>query len=112
MEPTIAQEKAARAEHRATIEAWFRAHPLAAIEAAELRAITPHYQQRISEIRQGSKLRIVNVPRSRIVDGQVRKSDGAYRWEPYEPLGRDASVPAPSGWPAAGAPYSETWRLT
>ncbi len=105
MQPTVQQEKQARAEHRATIEALFRAQPLDAIEPDVLRAITPHYQQRISEIRK-SGFRIVNVPRSRIVDGKARKSDGAYRFVP------DASEPSPERWTIPGAPYGpEPFRL-
>jgi hypothetical protein len=98
--------------HRATIEAWFRSHPLEVREADDLKAITPHYQQRISEIRQMSKLRIENVKRTRVVNGKVRAADGGYRYVPHEPLGRDATIPVPDRWPVEGAPYQEPWKLT
>lgn len=103
------------AMHRATIEAWLLAHPLLEIEAADLKLITPHYQQRISEIRQSGHLtgRIVNVKRTRLVDGKVKAADGAYRWEPHESLGRDASQPASDHWTAPGAPFGpEPFHLT
>ncbi len=95
------------AMHRATIEAWFDAHPLLEIEANDLKKITPHYQQRISEIRQRTGKRIVNVKRTRLVDGKVKAADGAYRLELQTPHGRDASVPAAEAWTIPGAPFSD-----
>ncbi len=97
--------------HREKIEALLK--PLEEIEPAILRAITPHYQQRISEIRKRTGKRIVNVKRTRLVDGKVKAADGAYRWEPFDSLGRDASVPAADRWTIPEAPFGpELFRLT
>ena len=101
--------------HREHIAALFRLHPLEDIEPATLRDITPHYQQRISELRRGQdRMVIQNRPRS-VQDGsgRTKRLDGAYRWLPHgEPLGRDATEPLSDRWPIVGAPYAETFRLT
>lgn len=114
---SMQQELRDRALHRATIQALLCAVPWREIEAAELRKITPHYQQRITEIRKQSGLRIVNVPRSEVIDGKAHKRDGAYRWEPDPITARDPSVPSPEQWAIPGAAFAdaadaETFRLT
>jgi hypothetical protein len=102
-----------RALHRATIQALLCAVPWREIEAADLQKITPHYQQRISEIRKQSGLRIVNVPRSEVIDGKAHKRDGAYRFEPQKLDGRDPSEPSPERWAIPGAPFgAEPFTLT
>ncbi len=112
-ELSVSSALADHAMHRATIEAWFDKHPLMEIEAADLKLITPHYQQRISEIRQRTGKRIVNVKRTRLVDGKVKAADGAYRLEIQAPHGRDASVPAAEAWTIPGAPFgAEPFALT
>lgn len=103
-------------DHRAQavkLAELFKARPLQDIEPEELRQITPHYQQRISiELRKGLKMRIVNVPRSiELADGRKKRQDGAYRFEPYERLGRDAGEVVPCPWDADG-PFTERFRLT
>lgn len=100
--------------HRAEIEALLMAVPLREIEADDLKKITPHYQQRISESRARFKAlghRFENVERFDMqADGTKRKRDGAYRYVPYRKLGRDASELIPRGWTNDG-PYQEEFRL-
>lgn len=112
---SIDTEIADRAMHREKIAALFKAHPVEDIESEPLRAITPHYQQRISELRHGKdRMVIQNRPRSVQDDsGRAKRLDGAYRWLPHgEPIGRDATEPLADRWPIVGAPYEETFRLT
>jgi len=83
--PTVAQDREAKKAQRETIAALFNARPLAEITPLELRKITPHYQQRISELRRQKPepMRIVNVPQwMRRPDGSKAKQDGNYRFEP------------------------------
>ncbi len=110
-EITTATALADHAMHRATIEAILL--PWLEIEAETLRKITPHYQQRISEIRKQSGKRIVNVKRTRLVDGKVKAADGAYRLELQAPQGRNPTVPAAEAWTIPGAPFgAEPFALT
>ncbi len=62
--PNITEEVEDRAAQREKIADLFKAHPLETIYPGQLRAITPHYQQRISECRKPKHggLNIVNVP--------------------------------------------------
>lgn len=86
--PTVCDEKQAHVIHRAEIAALFKGRPLEDIQPGELAAITPHYQQRISECRRLESMRIVNVKQWIVLaDGSKKRLDGAYRYEPYEPLG-------------------------
>jgi len=62
MEPEIVTELEDRAAQRDKIAALFRLHPLEDISAGTLRDITPHYQQRISEIRRQLKMNVQNRP--------------------------------------------------
>ena len=111
-QPSIAEEREARAAQCAKLADLFKSRPLAEIEPDELKAITPHYQQRISELRRKAKMRIVNVPRSlEMADGTKRKRDGAYMWTPHTPLGRDAGQPVPAPW-NQDRPYAQEFRLT
>jgi len=110
---SIGQQVEDRAAQTAKIAKLFKARPLEDIEPDELRRITPHYQQRISECRRKFTMNIVNVPRSlMLADGTVKKLDGAYRWEPHQRLGRDAGELMPASWNGQDAPYSVGWRLT
>jgi hypothetical protein len=83
-----------RAFHCQKIAELFRLHPLEDISADTLKEITPHYQQRISQIRRRFKMRIENRPQ--YLDsgpgGRQKRLDGSYRYLPYEPLGRDREV--------------------
>ncbi len=111
-EPSIAEEREARAAQCAKLADLFRSRPLHEIEPDELKAITPHYQQRISELRRKQQMRIVNVPRSVTrSDGSKAKQDGAYRYENFEKLGRDAGQPVPAPW-NQDRPYAQEFRLT
>ncbi len=111
-QPTVAEEREARAAQCAKLADLFKARPLAEIEPDELKAITPHYQQRISELRRKAKMRIVNVPRSvTLADGTTKKQDGAYRYENFERLGRDAGQPVQAPW-NQDRPWAPEFRLT
>ncbi len=102
-----------RQAHRDAIAALFQAHPLEEIEPETLKAITPHYQQRISECRRQLKMTIRNVPRSLTdADGRKRKRDGAYRYEQHERLGRDSGTIVSAGWSGKHqSPFTEEFRL-
>ena len=101
-----------RAQHKAKILALCQARPMVEIEPDELRTITPHYQQRISELRRDGWY-IENVPRTlTLANGQTKKRDGAYRYLPYEPLGRSADTIVAQGWSSKhGRPFEESFRL-
>ena len=110
MEPNISQECADRALQREQIAALLKAHALEDVEPEPLRAITPHYQQRISECRRIG-MHIENRPRYLALSGgKLKKLDGAYRYLPYEPLGRDAGTVTARGWNQNG-PFTEEFRL-
>lgn len=104
-----------RKAHRDAIAALLKASPLQDIEPDTLKAITPHYQQRISECRRKLGMTIENVRRTRQdADGRVRRQDGAYMYRPTGPaLGRDAGTLAPAEWPTVhGRPFQEEYELT
>ena len=97
--------------HREQIEALLRSRPLETVEPDELRKITPHYQQRVSESRKHG-LRIENVPRWLILaDGTKKRRDGAYRFVPYAKLARDGSELVPRRWTETGAHQDQEFRL-
>lgn len=112
---SVNQEKADRLFQRDQIAALFKARPLAEIEPVELKAITPHYQQRISECRRDLGMTVENVRRSyQDGVGRVKRLDGAYRYQPHgEALGDDPSVQMrPVEWPTEhGRPMQETFVL-
>ena len=87
--PTVAEDREAKKAQREKIAALFTARPLEEITPLELRRITPHYQQRISELRRPpSNLRIVNVPQWVLrPDGSKARQDGSYRLELQAPHG-------------------------
>jgi hypothetical protein len=110
MIPDIATELDDRTAQREKIEALLLSQPMQTVEPDELRKITPHYQQRISESRRHG-LRIENVPRFlALADGTTKRLDGAYRWVPHKPLGRDAGTFVERRWSETG-PYQEEFRL-
>lgn len=115
MEPSVSQEKADRLFQRDQIAALFKARPLAEIEAAELKRVTTHYQQRISECRRDLGMTIENVRRSRQeASGRVKRLDGAYRYQPHgKALGDDSGVPMrPVEWPTVHErPFAEPFVL-
>ncbi len=101
---SLSDELDDRTAQRLKIAALFKARPLEDITADELRAVTPHYQQRISELRRKSQMTIRNVPQS-FTDalGRVHKMDGSYRWYPHgETLGRDAGEIVGRPWDYTG----------
>lgn len=112
----IQSEIETRKAHRDIIAALFKSRPLAEIEPAELRTITTHYQQRISECRRELGMVITNVARTGLdASGRAKKLDGAYRYQPHgDALGRDASQPTKViEWPTThGRPFQEDFRLT
>ena len=112
-EPNVSQEKADREMQRQQIAELLTTHPLLEIEPETLRKITPHYQQRISECRR-SGMRIENVPRFLALEnGRLKRLDGAYRFVPYEPLGRDAGTFQAAGWSTKhGRPFEAGFKLT
>lgn len=95
MSEQIASELDDRTAQRLKLEALFQSRPLQEIEPDELKAITPHYQQRLSESRRRG-MRIVNVPRYILVNGRKKKQDGAYMLVTFTPLGRDARTFVPA----------------
>lgn len=110
-EPSITDEKAAHQAQRETMAALFRSRPLEEIDNAELKQITPHYQQRISECRRLLKMQIHNIRVFVVLaDGTKKRLDGNYRYEPYDRLGRDAGTFAPRTWTTAG-PFTEPFTL-
>lgn len=73
------QELVDRQAQRDTLAALFRRRPLEPITPAELRAITPHYQQRISECRRQLGMTLKNVQQWRTDDDGVKhRIDGSY----------------------------------
>ena len=111
MNESVATEKAAHRLHREQIEALLTSRPLDTVEPEELRKITPHYQQRISESRRHG-LRIENVPRWLILaDGTKKRRDGAYRFLPHPRLGRDAAESVPRRWTETGVHQDQEFRL-
>lgn len=108
---SVSQELDDRKAQRQKIAALFKSRPLEDITADELRTITPHYQQRISECRRLEQMKIVNVRVSiTLADGSEKRLDGSYRYEPYERLGRDAGELVPRPWDATG-PFTEPFTL-
>lgn len=114
----IATELEDRAAQRDKIAALFRLHPLEDISADTLRAITPHYQQRISELRRkrGAEpgMRLENRPQwvEDAPTGRKKRLDGSYRYLPHEPLGRPADTVIAAGWSTKhGRPFEEDFRL-
>ncbi len=107
---STADDIAAHRLHREQIEALLTSRPLETVEPDELRKITPHYQQRLSESRKHG-LRIENVPRwLELTDGTKKRLDGGYKFIPYAKLGRDAAELVPREWNHDG-PYQEPFRL-
>ena len=108
---STAEDIAAHRLHREQIEALLTSRPLETVEPDELRKITPHYQQRVSESRKHG-LRIENVPRwLTLADGTKKRRDGAYRFVPYAKLGRDAAEFTPRRWTETGAHQDQEFRL-
>ncbi len=64
------------------------------------------WRSRISDARKEAKAQGGTIEWNRSI------TRSAYRYLPYEPLGRDASIPAPDAWPITGAPYHEPFKLT
>lgn len=110
MSEQIASELDDRTAQRLKLEALFQSRPLQEIEPDELKAITPHYQQRLSESRRRG-MRIVNVPRYIMVNGRKKKQDGAYMLVTFTPLGRDAAEQIPRRWTETGAYQDEGFKL-
>lgn len=93
--PTVAEERAQRQAHVAILRAWFLAHPWIEITPTELKALVgDNYQQRISNLRRDC-LRLVNL-KSWVThaDGSKTRLAGSYRYEPFEPIGRNPTTPA------------------
>lgn len=112
-QPTTAEVIEDRKAQCEKIAALFKAHPLYEIEPEELHKITPHYQQRISELRRlkVGRMNIINVSRSLVqADGTKKKRDGAYRYEPHDRLGRDAGEQVPAPW-NQDRPFAQPFEL-
>jgi hypothetical protein len=87
--PSVSEERDARKLHGAKILAWLEA---GSATADELRKITPHYQQRISELRQRGYC-IENVPQWIVLaDGRKLRRDGGYRLRSQTPQGPPADA--------------------
>lgn len=101
-----------RKAQRQKIAALFKSRPLEDITADELKVITPHYQQRISECRRLEQMTIRNIRVEYVaLDGSKKRLDGSYRYENFERLGRDAGEFIERGWKQDG-PFTEEFRLT
>lgn len=111
-------ELGTRIAQRDILAAFLRAYPMVKLWPEDLiPVIGPNYRSRVCECVNELGMNIPNVPRYREwIDkrGKPRRQRliGGYIYLPYEPLGRDASVPDLKSWPVDGAPYSEEWRLT
>lgn len=111
--PSLPQEIEDRTAQREAIERLFRARPLQEIRVVELRDITPHYQQRISEARRGG-MDIRNVPVfTERLDGTKKRLDGNYKFHPT-PGSREGTQPSAELWPVPDSPFadSEKFELT
>ena len=83
--------------HRAQIAELFRSRPLEPIWPAELRKITPHYQQRISECRKAKHggMLIRNIQQWRVDEqGEKHRIDGPYVYAPKPAERKPAGPPA------------------
>lgn len=112
--PGLRAELDDRQAQRQKLAALFRASPFVDIEPDELRTITPHYQQRISELRAKDGLTIENVLRTALDgSGKAIRRDGAYRYRSTGPaLGRAADTLMEAEWPTAhGRPFEEPFSL-
>ncbi len=113
-EPSVVTEIEDRKAKRDEIAAYFKAREWQEVSAEELRAITPHYQQRISNCRMDLDMTIVNVRKSyEDALGETHRLDGSYVYRPTGPAqGRDAgSFVAPS-WPSAHpVPFEQPFEL-
>ncbi len=108
---SLSDELDDRTAQRLKIAALFKARPLEDITADELKAITTHYQQRISECRRLEHMTIRNIRVSiTLADGMEKRLDGSYRYENFERLGRDAGDLVVRPWDATGA-FVEPFRL-
>lgn len=88
--PSVADERESHVAHCAELLALFTQRPNQELEPTELRKITPHYQQRISELRrQGHRIENMRRWLDR-GDGKKTRLDGGYRLRLETPLGRDA----------------------
>lgn len=81
------------------LEAHFKAHPLVWISILDLQKIGgPSWRSRIADdLRTKRKLNVV---------WNRESLESKYRYEPHDPLGRDAGTFVPFG-PATDAPYQE-----
>lgn len=114
-EHAIAQEFEDRKAQCETLAALFKSRPYEEISPDELRQITPHYQQRISNCRRKPfSMTIQNVPKTRQDDsGTAHKADGWYVYRPDgAPLGRDSGQVIAAGWSTKhGRPFEEPFIL-
>ncbi len=102
-EPALVTELEDRKAKRDEIAAYFKAREWQEITAEELRAITPHYQQRISQCRSQLEMTIVNVRKSyEDALGAMHRLDGSYVFRPTGPAqGRDAGTFVAPSWASA-----------
>jgi hypothetical protein len=108
---TEIQDRQAQCEKLAAL---FNARPYEEISPEELRGITPHYQQRISDLRRTRKMTIQNVPKTfEDASGAVHKADGWYLYRPLgEPLGRAADTVIAAGWSTKHSrPFEQPFEL-
>lgn len=94
---------------KATSAVWalFQARPLVWLHWQRFAALSPcAWRTRISDARHKVKALGGGIEWNRSV------TRSAYRYLPYQPLGRPADVPIPDRWPVSEAPTQEPWRLT
>ncbi len=79
------------------MEAFFREHPMEWLDARDLMPIggTFAFRTRISDCRLKRGMQIDNDLRRLTLENGEVIIKSFYRFVPYQPLGRDASVPAP-----------------
>lgn len=89
-----------------TIWTLFQARPMVWLHWSRFSKLAPcAWRTRISDARKEAE-KIGGV-----IEWNRNQKRSAYRFLPYVPVARDASIPSPDQWPVFDAPTQETWSL-